>query len=388
MNRLRDRIRNNTNRNYKKVLAYLLLFPIIAAGTLLFKPVTAVAFVANGQELNVKTQADTVDQFFENMGIQVSEDDYVNVPMSAEIEEDMKIEWIPACDITVAIDGAERTVTTCEPTVGEALEAEGITVTEDDIINPSLDTKVEEGMEVSIVKAFPITVNDGGQTTEIVTTPCTVEEFLAENNIVLNEFDVVTPALTEVLQPGMTVEISRINKYQVQEEVGIPYDTTVNKDATKYEDYHNVDVAGQDGLALNTYEVVEINGQVQQKNLISSTTTKEPVTQVETVGTNSYTSAPGEAFEVTATAYTIPEGQDVAYTATGMILTRNPNLKVIAVDPDVIPLGSKVWVEGYGVAIAADTGGAINGNKIDVFLPTEEECYAWGNKTVTVKIIE
>ena len=57
------------------------------------------------------------------------------------------------------------------------------------------------------------------------------------------------------------------------------------------------------------------------------------------------------------------------YTATGLILNNNPNAKVIAVDPSVIPLGTKVYVEGYGYAVAADTGGAIKGHKIDVFFP-------------------
>ena len=56
-------------------------------------------------------------------------------------------------------------------------------------------------------------------------------------------------------------------------------------------------------------------------------------------------------------------------------------------DPRVIPLGSKVWVEGYGEAIAGDTGGAIKGNKIDVFIPTQESAMAWGVKTFKIKIL-
>ena len=63
----------------------------------------------------------------------------------------------------------------------------------------------------------------------------------------------------------------------------------------------------------------------------------------------------------------------LVYTATGINLRSNPNLKVIAVDPSVIPLGSKVWVEGYGYAVAGDTGGAIKGNKIDLFMPTTDQ---------------
>ena len=66
----------------------------------------------------------------------------------------------------------------------------------------------------------------------------------------------------------------------------------------------------------------------------------------------------------------------------------NPNLKVIAVDPNVIPLGSKVWVEGYGYAIAGDTGGAIKGNKIDVLVQSKQEAIQWGRKKVRIKVLD
>ena len=76
-------------------------------------------------------------------------------------------------------------------------------------------------------------------------------------------------------------------------------------------------------------------------------------------------------------------------TALGLKPVRNPNgLSTIAVDPNVIPLGTKVYVSGYGLAIAADTGGAIKGNIIDVFLNSYEECYSWGRIQVTVQILE
>ena len=76
-------------------------------------------------------------------------------------------------------------------------------------------------------------------------------------------------------------------------------------------------------------------------------------------------------------------------TASGLKPVRNPDgISTIAVDPDVIPLGTKVYVSGYGLAIAADTGGAIKGNIIDVFLNTHEECISWGRRNVTVQILE
>lgn len=63
-----------------------------------------------------------------------------------------------------------------------------------------------------------------------------------------------------------------------------------------------------------------------------------------------------------------------------------PSRGTIAVDPLVIPLGTKLWVEGYGYGTAEDTGGAIKGNRIDVFLESEGECWEWGRKKVKVRI--
>lgn len=90
---------------------------------------------------------------------------------------------------------------------------------------------------------------------------------------------------------------------------------------------------------------------------------------------------------VTSTAYTANCSGCSGITATGINLKRNPNQKVIAVDPNVIPLGTKVYVEGYGTAIAADTGGAIRGNKIDVYFPNRSDAIKWGRRQVKIQIL-
>lgn len=95
----------------------------------------------------------------------------------------------------------------------------------------------------------------------------------------------------------------------------------------------------------------------------------------------------GKEMTVEATAYTAYCIGCSGITRTGIDLRSNPNQKVIAVDPRVIPLGSKVWVEGYGTAIAGDTGGAIKGNKIDVFIPSQSEALKWGRKSIKIKVL-
>lgn len=98
--------------------------------------------------------------------------------------------------------------------------------------------------------------------------------------------------------------------------------------------------------------------------------------------------AAGRTINVEATAYTAYCAGCSGITATGLNLKANPGLKVIAVDPDVIPLGSKVYVEGYGVAIAGDTGGAINGHRIDIFMPSHQKAMDYGRRNITVKVLK
>ncbi|RLQ96187.1 LysM peptidoglycan-binding and 3D domain-containing protein [Falsibacillus albus] len=89
-----------------------------------------------------------------------------------------------------------------------------------------------------------------------------------------------------------------------------------------------------------------------------------------------------------ATGYTANCDGCSGTTATGLDLKANPDAKVISVDPSVIPLGSKVYVEGYGYATAADTGGAIKGNRIDIFFPSKDQAINWGVRTVKVKVLK
>ncbi|MBY0027683.1 LysM peptidoglycan-binding domain-containing protein [Priestia aryabhattai] len=97
--------------------------------------------------------------------------------------------------------------------------------------------------------------------------------------------------------------------------------------------------------------------------------------------------ASGKSMTVEATAYTANCAGCSGTTATGVDLKANPNQKVIAVDPSVIPLGSKVYVEGYGEAVAADTGGAIKGNRIDIFVPSEGDAQQFGRKSVKITVM-
>ncbi|MFE3974091.1 MULTISPECIES: LysM peptidoglycan-binding domain-containing protein [unclassified Peribacillus] len=116
----------------------------------------------------------------------------------------------------------------------------------------------------------------------------------------------------------------------------------------------------------------------------------KPAEQTEPAETNNESKdQAGIKKEITvrATAYTADCQGCSGTTATGVDLKANPDAKVISVDPSVIPLGSKVYIEGYGYATAADTGSAIKGNRVDIYIPNEKDAVNWGVKNVKLQVL-
>ncbi|MEX3714654.1 LysM peptidoglycan-binding domain-containing protein [Cytobacillus horneckiae] len=131
---------------------------------------------------------------------------------------------------------------------------------------------------------------------------------------------------------------------------------------------------------------------IKQEPVEQKPKTEKPAETVEAPkAENKEQAAPEEGTKeltMEATAYTAACEGCSGVTATGINLLENPDMKVISVDPNVIPLGSKVYVEGYGEAIAGDTGGAIKGNKIDVFIPNKDDAINFGRQTLKVTILD
>ncbi|MDN4862322.1 LysM peptidoglycan-binding and 3D domain-containing protein [Priestia megaterium] len=154
-------------------------------------------------------------------------------------------------------------------------------------------------------------------------------------------------------------------------------------------------------LSSNTIyinQVLQVGGQAAAQAKPSTPSTSAPSTSTpSTSAPSTSTPAPAPAQEsksvskeitVEATAYTAYCAGCSGITATGIDLRSNPNRKVIAVDPRVIPLGSRVYVEGYGEAIAGDTGGAIKGTRVDLFMASQSSALNWGRKTVKLQILD
>lgn len=375
----------------------------------------------NGKQEKIRTHAETVGALLKELKIDPDKEDRLSAAESTVLRNNMNIVFQDAVPVKVVTDGQEKTVMTAARSVGDVLKEENMTLGQHDKISPSLAEPVKKDTEISISRAFALNINDGGKKGKAWTTSTTVADFLKDRNIKLNRYDKVEPELDHALRPNETVSVLRVEK--VTDVVEEPMDFAVVKkhDGDLEKGREKVLEPGEKGKQAKHFLVVRKNGKEVGRRLISVKTLEDSADRIVAVGTkqqpkavpvstnagskpSTKSSAKSSAkakpvnvsrgsgsvskeMYVSSTAYTASCSGCSGKTVTGVNLKANPNAKVIAVDPDVIPLGTKVYVEGYGYAVAADTGSAINGHKIDVFFPDSASAYKWGNKKVKIKIL-
>ncbi|MEK5067665.1 ubiquitin-like domain-containing protein [Sporosarcina sp. FSL K6-1508] len=363
----------------------------------------------NGEELNIKTHAHTVGKLLSEQEIKVAKHDLVIPSVNTPIEDGLSVRWEQSQQVAINVDQEITSVWTTDYKVEDVLAEAGIEVTEDDVVKPELHEQLGKDNSITVQKAFDITLNDGGEEKNIRTTSTTVADFLKRENIHLNDDDRLNRKAEGYLKPGSIVAIVRVEKVTDVVEEPANFAVETRNDPSLLKGREKVVQAGKKGTVSRKFEIVKENGKEVSRKLLEEKKIKNPQTKIVSIGSkvmvastmstnskagrnvsrgNSGAPAGGKEFFVTATAYTAGCNGCSGITRTGINLRANPNLKVIAVDPKVIPLGSKVWVEGYGYAVAGDTGGAIKGKKIDLHVPTKNEAYKFGRRQVKVKIID
>lgn len=367
-----------------------------------------VAMTLNGEQSEIRTHASTVGELLKHHNITVAENDLLTPSVNTEIENGLTIAWEKARPVTVTVDQETKTVMTTDLNVKDILAQAGVTVTEHDKVTPAVDGKIGEDDQIKIEKAFEVTLVDGMDKKKVMSTSTTVADFLKQQEVKLNEFDRVEQRMEELVLPNDVVQVVRVEKVTDVVEEATKFAVETKKDSSLLKGTEKIVQKGENGTVSRTYEIIKENGKPVSRILKGEKVVKDPKTKVVAVGTKVVmaSAAPTKAkaktksisrgdapssskeFYVSATAYTAFCNGCSGVTSTGINLKANPDAKVIAVDPSVIPLGTKVWVEGYGYAVAGDTGSAIKGNKIDVFMPTKQQAYGFGRKKVKIKILD
>lgn len=351
----------------------------------------------------------------------------------------------PLTSVTI-IDGENVfEVETKGQTVLDAFATAGVVLAEGDTASKDVAENVTDGDIIVVNRMKKISLVTGGATYDIQTNAATVGEALLSDGFQVGKYDEVTPDVNAPVVDGMTVEVVRVyvELYEVEDDISFSSKTVENHQ--KFSTHKQVVQTGKNGKVLRTFKKISKTGTFVTATLIGETVIEKPVEEIIEVGTkkpiasgeilpaegllltpgkttdgvpyhalptmaqkNSATNIEGNiavtasgtfAFSkrivCKATAYegsAASNGKWAGMTATG----RKPVYGVIAVDPSVIPLNSKLYIESadggkswiYGFAVAGDTGGAIKGNKIDLCYNTLDQCYQFGRRDAIVYILD
>lgn len=297
--------------------------------------------------------------------------------------------------VTVLVDGESLFLKTQADDVAGLLSQADIEVNKGDLVSPSLDAEVADGMSVVVRHAVPVKLVLGGETLELPVVGNTVADALVAVGADPGAGLSVEPALTEPLSAGMTITARDVYVRIVEEPFAVPYGIATENDADLAYGTRVVSRPGVPGKSVRVYQVLVVDGVAGARTLKAERVVTAPVDEIVSVGTKRATKQPtrsrsiaaapkgGRQLTVVTTAYAPGADGVDTHTATGA----HAGFGIIAVDPRVIPLGTRVYVPGYGYAVAADTGGAIKGNKIDVCFDTGAEAIRWGRRTVTITIL-
>lgn len=354
---------------------------------------TSVTIVIDGEETSIQTHAKTVDQVMIDHEVLVGAHDFIEPSLETVLEKDMRIVWRPAIKVYIEQDGKETHVWTTSETVAELVDELNLEIGEYDHLDPSLQTALTENMNIRYESAFLVTLKSDGKEKEVWTTSTTVADFLEKEALELGELDRVEPNADQMVKPDGQVKIVRVEKVTDVVEESRSFATVTRNDSSLDRGKEQVIESGKEGKIAKHYEVIFEDGKEVSRKLLKTETLQESQDRIVAVGTRevvqvSRGSSSGSWTTFESTAYTANCAGCSGTTATGVNLHADPNARVVAVDPNVIPLGSKVEIKGLGTFTAADTGGAITGRKIDIFMQSRNDALSWGRRNVQVRIIE
>jgi resuscitation-promoting factor RpfB len=328
-----------------------------------------VALTIDGRTTFVRTSKVMLNEILDDAGVSLSADDRIIIDGTQVQIADLNGWTLPvhhvdirrAVTVTIRDGEGVSTAQTTELTVGEVLFAAGVTLYLSDGSVPDLNTPVSDGLEITVERAVPVTIIADNMTLNTRTHGTVVADALTQAGIILTGLDYIIPSEDSPLEAGMAVRVIRVNEEIITQQESLPFETVYQADGTLELDHQQLTQAGQTGLRQITTRVryengVEVSRRVEEDAIVS-----QPVNAVLSYGTNIVVhtlDTPDGTIEywrvlrLYATSYhpAALGGDDV--TATGRHLEHG----VAGVDTSLIPFDTQLYVPGYGVALAADTG--------------------------------
>ena len=250
-----------------------------------------------------------------------------------------------------------------------------------------------------------VTIKYHGTTTMTTSSGETVQQLLQRLELEVTGEDVVSHGMEEPVLEGMEICIDRIITTEETYTSVVSHEVTRCNDPSLPEGQEEILRPGKDGELLSTAEVTYRNGLETGRKLLSQTVIRAPVAEIIAVGTGE--AEKPDAPIITDGFITLPTGEVLTYTDTtpirataythtdeGCDLITSTGTTVrwgtVAVDPRYIPYGTRMFIMAqngsyvYGIAVAEDCGGDIKGDRMDLYMPTYEQCMEFGRRVCTV----
>jgi 3D (Asp-Asp-Asp) domain-containing protein len=307
----------------------------------------------------------------------------------------------PAADagisVTIVRDGVDSTYLTRATTVGAFLAERGIVASPADSLSPAADAPLADGTRIDYRAAVAVQLYVGGQRRDVVTTAPDVATLLDEQNVKLGESDSVDPQPSQRLDAGTVVRVNRETVWTTLRKQLLPAGIVHRYSPALPEGTTKTLFAGRPGERDVTLHFVQRDDRPIESQVVASRVVRQPRARIVIHGIGEYAAfarlaergfnatigLARSALQMMATAYTASCYGCTGYAANGMRAGHG----IVAVDPRVIPLGTRLYIPGYGSAIAGDTGGAIVGRRIDLGFNSLGDALQFGRRAITVYVL-
>ena len=291
-------------------------------------------------------------------------------------------------------NGQETQEETDAATVGDFLRERNVLVGDADYVDPASGVPITDGMVVIYRAAVPVTIQTPAQSITVQSSADTVATLLQQENVTLGAHDEVQPALAAAVPAGGTVRIVHVVEWQRTLHHAIRPNVVHRIDFDLAPGAVRLVSRGAAGVREEIVRFAQRDGGPIDATVVSSRVVRKPRARVIAEGVDQLSAlsrfedssafrslmVARRALQMVATAYTADCSGCSGITAIGRPAGRG----IVAVDPSVIPLGTRLFIPGYGLAVAGDTGGAIRGYRIDLGFNTERDAMLFGRREITV----
>jgi resuscitation-promoting factor RpfB len=339
-----------------------------------------VVVVVDGRARQVYAHQENPADLLAQLGVQLDSHDTIQIHAALATdppETRFRIVVERAVQIIVEDGGVRATLYSSAATVGAALYQAGIQLYRADRVYPDPATPLQNGLHIRTERSIPVAVRVDGHVLRTRTHRSRVGEVLADLGVTLNGQDYTIPSLEASLNGIEEVRVYRVTESVIVEQSPIPFDSTWQADPNSEIDTQSLLQEGEPGVLERRIRLRYEDGQVVERRVEGESVVLSPVSRVMGYGskiiirqlaTESGTVEYWRKFRMLASSYSAgtagvsPTAPYYGRTATGMVMRHG----IVAVDPRVIPLRTEVYVPGYGIGYAGDTGGAIKGKRIDL----------------------